>query len=123
MVCALATCPKRSPFDSTARKTIAKIGREIFERTIPASFTPRRERIAGPRSRGKPLQIAVDSMPGTTEGPERDVRLPPSSSTKADMRGGPRRPETHRTARSGFPRNVDMDQAFAGLIQTQWFSY
>lgn len=28
-----------------------------------------RERIAGPRGRSKPLQIAVDSVPGTT-GPE-----------------------------------------------------
>src|SRR6478735_3639460 len=67
MVCALATCPKRSPFDSMAGKRIAKIGRSIFERTIPASFTHSKRGCAGPRGTGKPLQIAVDVLPNTTE--------------------------------------------------------
>ena len=60
-------CPKGSPLDSMARKRIAKIGRDIFERTIPASFTHARED-ARARWTGKPLQIAVDGVPGTTGG-------------------------------------------------------
>jgi hypothetical protein len=40
-------CPKGSPLDSMARKRIAKIGRDIFERTIPASFTHAREDALG----------------------------------------------------------------------------
>jgi hypothetical protein len=43
------------------------------------------------RRTGKPLQIAVDSVPGTTGTGSLDVRLSPSSSAKADMPGGRRR--------------------------------
>jgi hypothetical protein len=34
---------------------------------VSRDFVPMRDRIAGPRATGKPLQIAVDSVTGTTE--------------------------------------------------------
>jgi hypothetical protein len=33
---------------------------------VPRDFVPMRDRIAGPRATGKPLQVAVDDAPGTT---------------------------------------------------------
>jgi hypothetical protein len=35
---------------------------------VSRDLVPMRERIAGPRGTGKPLQIAVDGVPGTTGG-------------------------------------------------------
>jgi hypothetical protein len=48
-----------------AMKKIAKIGGDIFERTIPASFTHSERGCAAPRWTGKPLQIAVEDVPPT----------------------------------------------------------
>ena len=43
---------------------------------VSRDLVPMRERIAGPRGTGKPLQLAVDSVPGTTEATlHTDLRL------------------------------------------------
>ena len=48
---------------------------------VSRDLVPMRERIAGPRGTGKPLQIAVDGVPGTTEATETIRPTPVSGAT------------------------------------------
>ena len=89
------------PPDSKPKGRFRRVGRSASDvPNISRDLVPRRQRIAGRRRTGKPLQIAVDSGPGTIESKRRH----PKAVTSRRPAGCRNR---RRTSRRSFPTGAN----------------